>query len=141
MKSRTLKPTTTAVYSDYIIKDLVPAFGAIRLEKLNHLHVARFIDEQLARPLPACSACPPPWSRTRIEAIAAQLSPMAAQWRRLLSEHGPDPDGRCRTCTQGGTGLPETVWPCTLLTIAHLAYLRTRGADRSHGDHNPHWGD
>ncbi len=47
-KSRTLKPTTIAVYTDYIIKDLVPAFGAIRLEKLNHLHVARFIDEQLA---------------------------------------------------------------------------------------------
>jgi integrase len=47
-KSRTLKPTTTAVYHDYIVKDLVPAFGAIRLEKLNHLHVARFIDDQLA---------------------------------------------------------------------------------------------
>jgi uncharacterized protein YbjT (DUF2867 family) len=26
----------------------IPAFGAIRLEKLNHLHVARFIDDQLA---------------------------------------------------------------------------------------------
>ena len=47
-KSRTLKPTTAAVYTDYINKDLVPAFGAVRLEKLNHLHVARFIDEQLA---------------------------------------------------------------------------------------------
>ena len=47
-KSRTLKPTTAAVYTDYIVKDLIPAFGAIRLEKLNHLHVARFIDEQLA---------------------------------------------------------------------------------------------
>jgi len=47
-KSRTLKPTTAAVYTDYINKDLTPAFGAVRLEKLNHLHVARFIDEQLA---------------------------------------------------------------------------------------------
>ena len=47
-KSRTLKPTTVAVYTDYIVKDLIPAFGIIRLEKLNHLHVARFIDEQLA---------------------------------------------------------------------------------------------
>jgi hypothetical protein len=47
-KSRTLKPTTAAVYTDYIVKDLVPALGAVRLEKLNHLHVARFIDEQLA---------------------------------------------------------------------------------------------
>jgi Phage integrase, N-terminal SAM-like domain len=47
-KSRTLKPTTAAVYTDYIVKDLIPAFGAGRLEKLNHLHVARFIDEQLA---------------------------------------------------------------------------------------------
>jgi integrase len=47
-KSRTLKPTTAAVYTDYIVKDLIPAFGVIRLEKLNHLHVARFLDEQLA---------------------------------------------------------------------------------------------
>lgn len=47
-KSRTLKPTTAANYSDYIAKDLVPAFGAVRLKKLNHLHVARFIDDQLA---------------------------------------------------------------------------------------------
>jgi integrase len=47
-KSRHLKPTTAAVYHDYIANDLIPAFGAVRLEKLNHLHIARFIDDQLA---------------------------------------------------------------------------------------------
>jgi hypothetical protein len=35
-------------------------------------------------------------SDTAIEATAVQLSPMAALWRRLLSEHGPDPAGKCR---------------------------------------------
>jgi hypothetical protein len=73
-KSRTLKPTTAAVYTGYVMKDLVPAFGAVRLEKLNHLHVARFIDEQLAAGRTCqedrdyvggsccCESPPPDWS-------------------------------------------------------------------------------
>jgi integrase len=79
-KSRTLKPTTAAVYADYISKDLVPAFGAVRLEKLNHLHVAHFIDEQLAAARGA----------TTIRRIVATLSSAlgdAVRQRRL--QHNP----------------------------------------------------
>jgi integrase len=47
-KARTLKPTTTARYHDYVTKDLVPALGAVRLDALNHQHVALFISDQLA---------------------------------------------------------------------------------------------
>jgi integrase len=79
-KSRTLKPTTAAVYADYIVKDLIPAFGAVRLEKLNHLHVARFIDEQLAAGR----------SPTTIRRLVATLSSAlgdAVRQRRL--QHNP----------------------------------------------------
>lgn len=48
-KATTLKPTTVALYTDYINKDLVPALGAVRLESLSHQHVARFIHDQLAK--------------------------------------------------------------------------------------------
>lgn len=43
---------------------------------------------------------------------------------RLLVRHLPDRTGRCRTCTQGGTGLPGTHWPCALHGIAELARRR-----------------
>jgi hypothetical protein len=47
IKSRTLKPTTLARYTDYINKDLCPALGHIRLEELSHHNVADFITDQL----------------------------------------------------------------------------------------------
>lgn len=47
-KSLVLKPTTIARYTDYIRNDLVPALGAVRLEKLSHAHIAVFIHHQLA---------------------------------------------------------------------------------------------
>ncbi|ONI91271.1 hypothetical protein ALI22I_09380 [Saccharothrix sp. ALI-22-I] len=47
-KASTLKPTTTARYSDYVCKNLVPALGAVRLDALNHQHITLFIHDQLA---------------------------------------------------------------------------------------------
>jgi hypothetical protein len=56
--------------------------------------------------------------------LADELAPMVEVWQRLLALHRPDRTGRCRTCTQGGTGLPSTQWPCALHGIAALARLR-----------------
>ena len=66
--------------------------------------------------------------------IVAELAPMAGVWQRLLIEHGPDTGGRCRGCTQGGTGLPGTIWPCALYTVAHLAFHHMRDAGGSAGE-------
>ena len=74
-KSRTLKPATAAVYTDYIVKDLIPAFGAIRLEKFNHLHVAPFIDEQLAA-----------GRKDSTQVAGVQLNAVRSLWRRFRSD-------------------------------------------------------
>jgi integrase len=47
-KALTLKPTTIANYTAYVRNDLIPALGAVRLEKLNQFHIARFIHDQLS---------------------------------------------------------------------------------------------
>jgi integrase len=47
-KARRLKPTTVARYRDYLHNDLLPAFGAVRLERLTHQHVDQFVRAQLA---------------------------------------------------------------------------------------------
>jgi integrase len=47
-KARRLKPTTIARYRDYLHNDLLPAFGAVRLERLTHQHVDQFVRIQLA---------------------------------------------------------------------------------------------
>ncbi|MET7395966.1 tyrosine-type recombinase/integrase [Dactylosporangium sp. NPDC005572] len=47
-KRRELKPTTMARYTDYVAKDLIPALGAIRLERLSHQHIGQFVRTQLA---------------------------------------------------------------------------------------------
>jgi hypothetical protein len=47
-KARRLKPTTIARYRDYLHNDLLPAFGAVRLERLTHRHVDQFVRTQLA---------------------------------------------------------------------------------------------
>ncbi|GAA3236184.1 hypothetical protein GCM10017691_34180 [Pseudonocardia petroleophila] len=63
--------------------------------------------------------------------LADELAPMVEVWERLLTLHLPDRTGRCRTCTQGGTGLPGTAWPCALHGIAELArrrHTRAQGA-------------
>jgi integrase len=47
-KAQSLKPNTVARYRDYIHNDLIPAFGAVRLERLTHDHVTHFVNAQLA---------------------------------------------------------------------------------------------
>ena len=47
-RSQSLKPNTVARYRDYIHNDLIPAFGAVRLERLTHDHVTHFVNAQLA---------------------------------------------------------------------------------------------
>jgi len=47
-KARRLKPNTVARYHDYLHNDLLPAFGAVRLERLTHQHVYQFVRSQLA---------------------------------------------------------------------------------------------
>jgi hypothetical protein len=54
-------------------------------------------------------------------AAAAELAPMTAVWKQLLEDHVPNSDGRCRTCTQGGTGIPTVQWPCSPRKIAEAA--------------------
>ena len=66
-------------------------------------------------------------------ATAAALSAMPGVWNRLLEEHVPAPDGRCRACTQGGTGIPTTRWPCGPRLVAEAAARyahRTDGGSR-----------
>ena len=47
-KSPTLKTNTVNRYADYISKDLIPAFGAVPLERLTHEHVNQFVQRELA---------------------------------------------------------------------------------------------
>jgi hypothetical protein len=62
----------------------------------------------------------PPLPR-RSWAAAAALAPMVDVWRRLLDEHVASPSGRCRACTQGGTGIPTERWPCGPRKVAEAA--------------------
>jgi integrase len=47
-KSPTLKVNTVHRYRDYLRNDLIPAFGAIPLERLTHEHVNQFVQRELA---------------------------------------------------------------------------------------------
>ncbi|GGL20690.1 site-specific integrase [Mangrovihabitans endophyticus] len=47
-KAPTLKPNTVNRYTAYLHNDLIPAFGAVALERLTHEHVAQFIARELA---------------------------------------------------------------------------------------------
>jgi DNA-binding CsgD family transcriptional regulator len=73
---------------------------------------------------------------------AAALAPMVEVWFRILTEHVPDPDYRCRACTGAGTGALSTPWPCSLRSLADRARRRhaagrpeptTRGRRSLHG--------
>lgn len=44
-KARTLKPKTHYQYTEYVVKDLIPALGGYRLEALRHEHVAALITD------------------------------------------------------------------------------------------------
>ncbi|MFF7243084.1 tyrosine recombinase XerC [Embleya sp. NPDC008237] len=47
-KALTLKPTTLARYRDYVVNDLVPHLGGIRLDELGRRHLVGFARAQLA---------------------------------------------------------------------------------------------
>lgn len=106
-KSRSLKATTLAIYTDYVEKDLAPALGALRLEKLNHLHVARFIDDQLA-------AGRGPTTVRRLVATLSSALGDAVRKRRLhdnVARHAPLPRA------------PKAMRPCWT-PIDAVAFLR-----------------
>ncbi|TDV52424.1 hypothetical protein [Actinophytocola oryzae] len=44
---------------------------------------------------------------------ATALHCLADSWRRLLSDHRADPDGRCEACHRGRR------WPCQVWQAAH----------------------
>lgn len=58
---------------------------------------------------------------------AAALAPMVEVWFRILSEHVPDTERRCRACT----GARSTPWPCSVRSLAELA--RRQHADGRKG--------
>lgn len=106
-KARSLKPTTLAIYTGYVTKDLVPALGAIRLEKLNHLHVAQFIDDQL-------TAGRGPTTVRRLMATLSSALGDAIRKRRLrdnAARHAPLPHP------------PKRIMPCWTPTDA-ATFLR-----------------
>jgi hypothetical protein len=48
IKSRDLRPNTVLRYRDYTNQDLIPAIGAVRLERITHEYVRQLIENQLA---------------------------------------------------------------------------------------------
>jgi len=53
--------------------------------------------------------------------LVAELVPLVRLWQQLLADHQPDHRGRCRACTEGGTGRAVTTWPCPLYRLAGQA--------------------
>ncbi|QJY46629.1 hypothetical protein [Pseudonocardia broussonetiae] len=49
------------------------------------------------------------------------LSFMPDVYARMLAEHRPAANGRCRSCTQPGTGVPHAPWPCSAHNLAAAA--------------------
>jgi hypothetical protein len=72
----------------------------------------------------------PDLAPTQLRQTAAQLAPMVDVWERLIDEHIPNRSGRCRKCTQGGTGMPFVPWPCVVYGIAEMARKRHDGECR-----------
>jgi hypothetical protein len=56
--------------------------------------------------------------------------------QRLIIEHVPDENNRCRGCTRPGTGRPNEPWPCSLRTLAEQAHRLQSGAV-PHGPDEP----
>lgn len=54
-------------------------------------------------------------------ALAEVMSLTPDHYRRLLDLHVDAGCGRCRTCTQAGTGVPGSPWPCPMSKLATLA--------------------
>jgi hypothetical protein len=61
------------------------------------------------------------------------LADMPDVVQRLIVEHVPDENNRCRGCTLPGTGRPNEPWPCSLRTLAEQA----RGLQPGAVPHDP----
>ena len=48
---------------------------------------------------------------------AAELAPMVEVWFRILGDHVPDEDRRCRACS----GVRRAEWPCPVRALAERA--------------------
>lgn len=59
--------------------------------------------------------------------LAEVLAAMPDVVAKLLTYHVARPDGFCACCTQGGTGLHCTPWPCPIRKLALLAGDIRRG--------------
>lgn len=64
---------------------------------------------------------------TAVEVLAV----MPEACGRLLAEHRPADNMRCRACTVGGTGLPGARWPCTMHNLATAARALRELRERS----------
>jgi DNA-binding NarL/FixJ family response regulator len=60
---------------------------------------------------------------------ATALAPMVEVWFRILTEHLPDPESRCRACS----GTTATAWPCSLRSLAQLARREHAGGRETPG--------
>uniref|UniRef100_UPI000B0A4D4A tyrosine-type recombinase/integrase n=1 Tax=Actinoplanes rectilineatus TaxID=113571 RepID=UPI000B0A4D4A len=105
-RSKILKPNTVRRYSDYVSKDLIPAFGKIRLERLSHAHILQFVSQQQAAnrgptTLRRCVIC---LSSALNEAVRTRWLPYnAARFVRL--PRLPRKDLICWTNEEAGTFL------------------------------------
>lgn len=59
------------------------------------------------------------------------LSVMPEQYTRLLATHVDAGNGRCRACTEGGTGVPHEPWPCAVHDVAARADRIARARERA----------
>jgi integrase-like protein len=91
-KALTLKPTTTAHYTDYLTKDLIPALGEIRLKKLSHQHVAQFVRIQLD------AGRGPITLRRRVATLSSALNNAVRQRRLTHNAAIPKPVRPQRIC-------------------------------------------
>jgi hypothetical protein len=82
---------------------MFPEMDDTRRAVLNRLDA---VDEVAGQPDPA-----------KVLPVArAELSRLADSWRRLLSAHRADPNGRCATCRSGSRAHR---WPCQVWRAAH----------------------
>ena len=64
---------------------------------------------------------PNPDDPSRWAQLAQILAGMPDVVQRLIVEHVPDENNRCRGCTLPGTGRPNEPWPCSLRKLAEQA--------------------
>jgi hypothetical protein len=65
---------------------------------------------------------PPETGPARWGQFVELLAEMPDVVQRLIVEHVPDENNRCRGCTLPGTGRPNEPWPCSLRKLAERAH-------------------